>query len=111
MEAKGSEAQGRHRKVGSEASVEQIPGRGRDGGIALAILLRRALGRQSAGEPQRRRTGEVKAARRRQLRTPHRFLVGAHLWNRRMRTRIYGGVAEEERRLSPLMPISSGISP
>jgi hypothetical protein len=48
--------------------------------------------------------GEVKLIRRLQTANarPASFISGINLSNRRMRTRLYGGVAGEERRLSPL---------
>jgi hypothetical protein len=72
---------------------------GLEEGIALAILPRQALGRHSAVKPQWMLTRELKPTRRPQSANaqPAHVLAGTNLSNRRMRTRMYGGVAGEER--------------
>jgi len=77
---------------------------GLDEGIALAILLRQALGRHSAVKPQRMLTREVKPARRPQTANaqPTSLSVGRTYRTAVCGTRLYGGVAGEERWLSPL---------
>ena len=71
---------------------------GLDEGIALAILLRQALGRHSAVKPQRMLAREVKPARRPQTTNAQpTFFVGLTYRTAVCGTRLYGGVAGEER--------------
>ncbi len=71
----------------------------RGGYCTSHLALRRGLGRQGAVKPQRMLTREVKPTRRSQTTNaqPARSIGGTNLSNRRMRTRMYGGVAGEER--------------
>src|SRR5215472_9955992 len=112
MEVKGSEAQGRHRKVGSEGSVEQIPGRGRDGGMPWPFgfggpWVGRARRSRHRGELEKCKPHGVPTCKR----PAHRFLVETHLSNCRMPTRMYWECGRGGEVTLPLMPISSGISP
>jgi len=72
---------------------------GLDEGIALAIPLRRASVGRERVKPAMDANGEVKPTRRPQTvnARPTSLIGGINLSNRRMRTRLYGGVAGEER--------------
>ena len=72
---------------------------GLDEGIALAILPRQALGRHSAVKPQRLLTQEVKPARRLRIANaqPTDSSLGLTYRTAVCGTRLYGGVAGEER--------------
>ena len=72
---------------------------GLDEGIALAILLRQALGRHSAVKPQRMLTREVKPTRRPRTANaqPAASFAGLTYRTAVCGTRLYGGVAGEER--------------
>ena len=72
---------------------------GLDEGSALAIPLRRALGRHGAVKPQRMLTREVKPPRRPQTANTRPAVLSLGLTYRTAvcGTRLYGGVAGEER--------------
>ena len=72
---------------------------GLDEGIALAIPFRRALGRHGAVKPQRMLTREVKPTRRPQTANaqPCGLPLGLTYRTAVCGTRLYGGVAGEER--------------